>query len=183
MKKTIAGSFVLLALSSSAFAQFSADESKENTGGWEQTTNVDEMTGEKTNYLLSPVTTNTKKMGFPYGNLASSMGFGCSKKGEWAYFWFKSSPNITDRQVESGYNTIKTRIKFGDVLDKISLVQDWGAETLHAQYPKWLIKHLKGKSTTMLELNWYGSPGTTFKYNTAGFDAAYKAFHESCKAL
>lgn len=140
----------------------------------------DKMTGEKSSYAHSPTETSTKKMEFPYSGTTGSVGVGCDKDSEWAYFNFSKSPNLTSKDVEDGYNVISTRIKWGKESEHVTLIQTWGADSLHFRDDGYAINKIIASNSVLLELDWHGSPGTYFEFPLKGSSAALKKIRSAC---
>jgi hypothetical protein len=117
-------------------------------------------------------------MGFPYHDVAAWMGVGCDGKSEWAYIGFSEAPNLTDTEIENGYNRITTRIKWGEAIQEVELVQEWGAASLHFQADGQAISKMSSSSTALLELKWYGQNRPHFSFP---LDGASKAIAEARK--
>lgn len=150
---------------------------------WSYRISVDEMTQERSVYLSSKIGTTTRSMSFPYTGTESAIYFGCNKKSKWAYFWFSNQPNIVNDQTKSGYSLSKSRIRFDDALDSITMTQDWGSKFMHARYPDWLSNKLVGVDNVRLELHWHGEGRAVFSYDVSGFKSLYSDFIKECSAL
>lgn len=147
---------------------------------WNTTESKDKMSGKKSSYALSPTITPVKKMKFPYNSVTASVGVGCDKDSEWAYFNFSQSPNLTGEETKDGYNVISTRIKWGKESEHVTLIQTWGAPSLHFRDKKYAISKIIASNSILLELDWHGSPGTYFEFPLRGSSAALKKIRASC---
>jgi len=141
---------------------------------WTTSTSRDEMTGERSCYAASPRTGPQKAMGFPYGDVQAWLGVGHDSDDEWAYVGFSESPNLTDTETKDGYNVITTRIKWDDEIETVSLIQEWGAKSLHFRYGTAAIAKMARSNTVLLELNWYGQGKTYFQFSLNGSSAAIR---------
>ncbi len=150
---------------------------------WTVFESTDEMTGKTSVYLSSENGTTTRPMDFPYTGTRSSINLGCNANDIWSYFWFSSKPNISNDLTESGYSRSKSRIRFDNTLDTISLTQEWGSKFMHVTYENWFIDKLKQRKTVKLELNWHAQNNTIFEYNVHGFVPAYTNFKQKCSKL
>ena len=147
---------------------------------WVTSVSKDEMTGEFTAFAHSPRSYPSKKMGFPYHDVYSYMGMGCSADKEWVYLGFNDSPNLSKDTTESGYNLIKTRIKWNDNVEDISLTQDWGAKFLSFSDDSIVISKIENSSTALVELQWHGEQATYFKYSLNGSSKAISEIRAKC---
>lgn len=139
---------------------------------WNIFNSTDEMTEKKAIYLKSENGTTIHPMDYPYSGTESRIIFGCNDNDIWSYFWFSTKPNITNDVTEHGYSRSKSRIRFDNTLDTISLTQEWGSKFMHVIYASWFIDNLKQSSTVKLELNWHSQNNTIFEYNVHGFAPA-----------
>lgn len=149
---------------------------------WVTSTSKDEMTGQLSAYAHSPTAYPSKKMSFPYHNVKSWIGVGCDKDNEWVYFGFNDSPNLTKDETKSGYNLIKTRIKWDGNVESTSLTQDWGARFIHFRDYKSAISKIASSKSTLLELQWHGQQPTYFTYSLDGSSKAIAEIREKCSA-
>ena len=119
-------------------------------------------------------------MGFPYHDVNSWMGVGCDADNEWVYLGFNDSPNLSKDTTESGYNLIKTRIKWDDNVEDVSLTQDWGAKFLHFKDDSVVTSKIAASSSALVELQWHGEQPTYFKYSLSGSSKAISEIREKC---
>lgn len=149
---------------------------------WVTSTSTDKMTGEFSAYAHSPTAYPSAKMEFPYHDVNSWMGVGCDAKNEWVYFGFNSAPNLANDKTEDGYNLIRTRIKWNDNVENVSLTQDWGAKFIHFRNDASAISKISASSTALLELQWHGNQPTYFKYSLNGSSKAIAEIRAKCAA-
>ena len=143
--------------------------------------NEDVMTNEFSAHAHSINTKPLKLMSFPYQNVVSWMGYGCSKDSEWAYIGFSGAPNLNDTETEDGYNSIVTRIKWGnDEVNKIRLTQDWGEKFIHFVDDESSIRNIMNNSSVLLELNWHGQGNVHFKFSLDGSTKAINSAQKAC---
>lgn len=147
---------------------------------WEMSTETDKMTGKRQVYATSPTVPPTTRMEFPYRDVKAWLGVGCSAKSEWAYIGFTKAPNLTDTETESGYNRINTRIKWNDSVQNMTLTQKWGASFLQFQDGRQAISRIISSRSSLLELQWYGQPGTYFSFPLDGASTAVEAMRKQC---
>lgn len=148
---------------------------------WTTSTSKDEMTGKISAYASSNDISPSKPMGFPYATLKAWLGIGCNSESEWAYIGFTSQPNLNNTETNSGYNSIDTRIKWGDSLEGVELNQDWGSKFIHFIDDKRAILGIEKSSSVLLELDWHGNGKTYFKFPLSGSSKALKKIREACK--
>lgn len=147
---------------------------------WEASTSVDQMSGKRKAFASSPTVYPTKKMGFPYSDVMAWLGVGCDGKSEWAYIGFSSSPNLADTETEHGYNRIRTRIKWNETIENVTLIQEWGASFIHFQNDRNAITKISGSDSALLELKWHGQQSTYFDFPMDGSSAALKSMRSKC---
>ena len=147
---------------------------------WTTSFSKDEMTGEISAHAHSPSVYPTKRMQFPYDDARGWLGVGCDNDSEWAYFGFNESPNITDDDTKSGYNSIRTRVKWDDSIETTTLTQTWGARFLHFSDDRAAIQKIATGSEVLLELNWHGQPRTYFKFSLNGSSEALQEIRAKC---
>ena len=148
--------------------------------GWDTSLSKDEMTGERSAYASSPITGPTKRMGFPYSDTKAWLGVGCDGTNEWVYVGFNTAPNLNKADTEDGYNLIRTRIKWDDKVENITLTQPWGAKYIHFRDDKSIISNIAKSNSVLLELNWHGEGKTYFKFSLSGSSAALKKIRSEC---
>lgn len=147
---------------------------------WDTTTSVDKMTDKKSAYATSSYTSSMEPMSFPYSNIKSFIGIGCTETSSWAYIGFSDSPNLVNTKTEDGYSVINTRIKFDNIVKNERLTQDWGSKFIHFYNAEKIIQKIKQSKTLLLELNWYGNSPTYFKYQLDDAERAINSIFNSC---
>ena len=171
MKRRIIVSIIVLmfvlSLASSASDQWSTFFSK------------DEMTGEENWYATSLTIGPTEKMNFPYGDVTAYLGVGYDGEDEWIYIGFTEAPNLNGTIIKDGYNLIKTRIKWDDELENISMTQNWGSKIIHFQNNKIVVSKIVESNTMLLELDWYGEDKVYFRFSLAGSSTAIDKIHDA----
>lgn len=150
---------------------------------WTTSTFKDKMTGKLKAYAHSPSVMPSKRMSFPYNDVRAWLGVGCDGKNEWAYIGFNSAPNLADTETEDGYNLIRTRIKWNDQLENVSLTQNWSAEFIHFRHDGPAISKIAGSNTTLLELQWHGEQPTYFEFSLDGSSKAISEIRAKCSKL
>ena len=157
---------------------------------WDMDIKKDKMSGEISTYASSPTVTSDEKMRFPYSNTKSWIGIGCKDGKEWAYFGFSESPNLLNTETQSGYNILYTKVKIGNKIDTVKLIQRWGDRFLSisngSQYTNFLnsenfIEKLKQGKSILLELNWHGNGKTYFTYSLKGSTRVLNKMQNECK--
>ncbi len=147
---------------------------------WQVSTSRDPMTGELMAYANSPEAYPQKVMAFPYENVSSWLGVACTKNRMRAYVGFSESPNLIDTSPENGYSTLYPRIKWDNDLEYVEMLQNWGDKFLHFRNVPAAITKIRGANTVLLELNWYGSSPTYFKYSLNGSSSAVVEIKKLC---
>lgn len=148
--------------------------------GWDTSLSKDEMTGEQSAYAISPTVAPTEKMNFPYGDTKAWLGVGCDGKNEWAYIGFNNAPNLNNTDTEDGYNRIRTRIKWDNKVENVTLIQEWGAAFIHFSDDESAIANIAKSTSVLLELNWHGNGKTYFRFPLDGSSAALQTIREEC---
>lgn len=147
---------------------------------WVTSTSKDEMTGNFSAYAHSPTAYPSKKMEFPYHNVSSWMGVGCDAKNEWVYFGFSDAPNLSNDETKDGYSLIRTRIRWNNVVENVSLTQDWGAKFIHFRDDAAAISKIAVSSSALLELQWHGQQPTYFNFSLNGSSKAISEIRAKC---
>ncbi|WP_415712704.1 hypothetical protein [Maridesulfovibrio sp.] len=148
--------------------------------GWTTQTSNDEMDGTTNCFAHSQDVRPTKAMSFPYAKVRAWLGVGTDGKSEWAYIGFSEEPNIINKKVGNGYGTIKTRIKWGDRVEEISLTQDWGSKFIHFNYDSQIIAKIAKHGKVMIELDWFRQGKRYFVFSLQGSSAALAKIRNSC---
>lgn len=98
---------------------------------WTTSQSEDEMSGVKRSFAFSPHVESTTRMRMPYTGTTGRLAVGCNDNSEWAYIVFSETPNLLNVTLEDGRNRIRTRMRWDDDVENITLIQTWGANTLH----------------------------------------------------
>lgn len=159
---------IILMLSVSAYAQ------------WTNSVSEDEMTGERSCFAQSPVTSATKEMSFPYTDTYAWLGIGYDGQSEWVYFGFSNEPNLTDDDTMDGYDRINTRIKWDNEVVNATFTQEWGSKFIHFTNDRAAITKIIQSNTVLLELSWYGEGQTYFRFSLQGSSDAIRKMRSSC---
>jgi len=139
------------------------------------------MTGATSYHAHSAQTPATEPMGFPYQNTRAWLGYGCSGFSEWAYIGFSESPNLGGTTIADGHERIRTRIRWDeDAPETVDLRQDWGASFIRFAYGVQTVERMTSAGSVLLELNWYGSGGTYFRFSLSGSSAAIARARAEC---
>lgn len=136
--------------------------------GWTVHSSTDEMEGTTNCFASSQSVNPTKPMKFPYNDVNAWLGIGNNGKSEWAYIGFSKEPNIIDKKPDNGYSVIKTRMKWDDQIEIVTLTQDWGSKFLHFALDSRMISKIAKHKKVMLELNWYGQGQKYFVFPLTG---------------
>lgn len=147
---------------------------------WGNTRSKDEMTGKQSSYATSPTVAPKAPMAFPYQGTTAWLGVGCDKGSEWAYIGFSKAPNLNNTETEDGYNIIKTRFKWNEAVETVTLTQKWGAEFIHFQNDRDAISRIASASAAVLELDWHGQRPVHFEFPLRGSSAALSKMRNEC---
>lgn len=147
---------------------------------WGTFDSSDEMSGDKSSYAVSPKTTPTRQMGFPYQGVKAQLAVGCDGSSEWAYLHFTESPNLSNTKTKDGYNLVKTRVRWDDNVVNEEMSQDWGAQFIHFQNRAAAISKIAGSSSVMVELDWHGEGAVRFPFTLNGSSAAIQKIRSEC---
>lgn len=150
---------------------------------WRSFTSSDELTGDQSAYAASPRVGATRRMNFPYGDVRGWVGVGCDASSEWAYVGFTDSPNLTNTDTQSGFDLIRTRARFNDTVENVTLTQQWGASALHFRNDSEIITKLTEANSLMLELSWYGEQQSLFEFSLNGSAAAISDMRSFCSSF
>jgi hypothetical protein len=150
---------------------------------WSTFNSKDAMTGEFSAYATSPPVGPLKKMSFPYSDVLGRVTVGCDKDSEWGYFQFTKQPNIADDTTKDGYNLIRTRIRWDNVMDYVTLTQKWGSEFIHFKDSRSSVLNIATSNSLLLELKWYGEGSTHFKFSLNGSDKALVKIRSLCSNI
>ena len=149
---------------------------------WKTSKNVDKMTGTGSSYAHSPSVNSDPAMDFPYNNVRAWLGVGCDENSEWAYIGLNESPNLTDTKTQDGYDRIKTRIKWDDLVKEVELTQKWGDNFLSFTNDGYDIAKIQSSNTVLLELKWYGEGDVYFEFPLNGSSKAINKIRRECKS-
>lgn len=150
---------------------------------WTNSRSVDEMTGAASAYAHSPQVSATQPMAFPYQDTRAWLGFGCDGRNEWAYIGFSDAPNLLNTTLREGHSRIETRIRWGDEpVENVRFTQQWGSSFLNfaITHVHPAIEKMESSSTVLVELEWYGSGRTLFRFPLAGSSAAMQQARSQC---
>lgn len=148
---------------------------------WRNTVSRDEMTGEVSAYAISPSASPTRPMAFPYNDVTGFLAFGCNGNSEWAYIGFSEEPNLTNQSIQDGYSSFRMRIKWDDEIETVQMTQPWGSRFLHFRSYAPAIAKMISSNTVLVELDWYGSGKTYFRFSLAGSSNAIARARASCR--
>ena len=154
---------------------------EEARNSWSTSTSEDEMTKLKSAYATSPSVFSTRNMSFPYEGVQAWLGVGCDSKSEWAYIGFTKSPNLLNTETEDGYNIIKTRVKWGGVIERVRFTQSWGSKFIHFTNKSSAISKLSSNNNALLELKWHGQDQIYFNFPLKGSTAAIAEIRKICR--
>lgn len=152
------------------------------TPTWRTSSSIDEMTEKSSHYASSPSVRPDSKMQFPYHDVRSWIGVGCSGGRTWAYFGFDEAPNLTNDETKSGYNLINARIKWDQNITSVELHQEWGDRFLTFANSASAIANLAGANNVKLELSWYGQERPVFTYSLKGSSKAIAEIKSKCRS-
>lgn len=169
----------VIASNSSTKAQASKSQARPKPQ-WRTSTSKHEMTGKFSAYAQSPSAAPSKKMDFPYHDVNGWIGVGCNSENEWVYFGFDSAPNLTKDKAKDGYNLIKTRVKWNNQMENVSLTQDWGSRFIHFQNDSSAIAKIAASKTAMLELQWHGEQPAYLTFTLNGSSKAISEIRAKC---
>lgn len=170
MKRLMITSILILSFTELAFGQ------------WYSRKSADEMTGEKSSYAYSQKTKPNRIMDTPYSNVTAFIGVGCDKSDKWVYFGFSGAPNLTGNSTMSGYDIIRTRIKWDNEVENIRLRQDWGKRFIHVEEDSHAISKLKSSNKVLLELEWYGEGSVYFEFDLTGSSKTMQKTFSECRS-
>jgi len=150
--------------------------------GWTSHESTDAMTEEKRSFASSPVVPPVNRMGSPYSRVTMSLHIGCDADSEWIYFAASEKPNIADDETESGYNVIRTRLRWDEEVVETRLTQSWGERFLRVSYTHRddAIARVIASSVVRLELNWFGEGRVYFDVPLRGSSAAVAEARARC---
>lgn len=147
---------------------------------WRPNITEDQMTGEVNAYANSDIVMAKKRMGFPYSDTKAWLGVGCDTNHQWAYVGFNGAPNLNDTETKDGYNRIRTRIRWDDSVENVTLYQEWGDRFLGFAEDESAIRKITQSNTVLLEFNWHGEGSTYFQFSLDGSAAAVAKIRSEC---
>lgn len=147
---------------------------------WRTTVSRDEMTGEQKSFAMSPTVPSTRLMDFPYRGTTGTLAVGCDRSSEWVYFNFSKAPNLNRTQTRDGFNEIRTRIRWDESIEDVTLIQRWGATSLHFRNAQDAIQKIAASNSVMLQLNWHGQDQVHFEIPLRGSSAALGEIRSQC---
>lgn len=147
---------------------------------WSTFDSSDEMTGDQSSYAISPKTTTTSPMGFPYRGVQARLAVGCDASSEWAYINFTQAPNLNNGDIKDGYSLFRTRVRWDEAVVTEQLTQKWGAEFMHFRNKAAVIQKIGGASSVMVELNWHGEGAVRFPFTLNGSSKALQEIRGKC---
>ena len=148
---------------------------------WKSHIMKDEMSGEKTFYTFNDKVKSTRSMSFPYNKTNSFIALMCKKNRITFSFLFNVAPNISNAEIiTKNFNNIKTRIKFGEKITDVELLQKWGGKQVSLRNYEQYLPDLKNSDELLLELDWHGEGKVYFKFPTKGFSIALEDLKNKC---
>jgi hypothetical protein len=147
---------------------------------WTTFTSRDEMTGKQSCHAHSPATRPEERMAFPYADVSAWLGVGYDGASEWVYVGFSDSPNLLDTNTGDGYSRLQTRVRWDDTIENVTMTQEWGAKFLQFDGDVDVVRKIAESQTVLLELNWYGSGRTFFRFSLNGSPAAIATMRDTC---
>lgn len=147
---------------------------------WTTSQSEDEMTGVKSSFAFSPSVESTTRMRMPYTGTTGRLAVGCDNSSEWAYIIFSESPNLLNTTIEDGRNRIRTRMRWDDDVENVTLIQRWGANSLHFSNASSAIQKIMNSNEALLELDWYGENKTYFSFSLEGSSSAISQVKNQC---
>ena len=82
---------------------------------------------------------------------------------------------------DNGYNIIKTRVKWGDVIERVRFTQSWGSKFIHFTNKSSAISKLSSNNNALLELKWHGQDQIYFDFPLKGSTAAIAEIRKICR--
>ena len=141
-------------------------------GQWVVSSSTDEMTGKKSFYATSSITSPNRAMNFPYNDVKAWIGIGYNGENEWVYIGFTKRPNLTNTDTKDGYDLIKTRIKWDNSIETVSFTQRWGDKFIHFVDGEAAIEKIFKYGKVLIELPWYGEGSVYFEFSLRGSSSA-----------
>jgi hypothetical protein len=145
-------------------------------GQWSITAVEDEMSGIVYGVAYSSLVAPNTTMGFPYGDVKARMSVMVSESGHsLVYFEFTESPNINNTRADGGYNRFRTRIKWDDDLEVVSMRQKRGGSLLEFEKKQSALYKIAHANNVLLEVSWYGEGFVYFEFSLSGSSKALSA--------
>ena len=148
---------------------------------WTVTVRKDEMTGEETRYVLSPLVPPVSPVGLRYRSIKAGLGVGYDGEDEWVYIWFNQIPIFDDTEFKGDYEIINTRIKWDDEIEGVQLYNDGlASDVIYFSDNKKVVSKIINSDTMLLELILFGEGNVYFQFPLVGAAEAinelYKKF-------
>lgn len=168
----------------SAASAPSASDSSSNsaTPTWSVFSSVDKMTDVKSWYAISPDVNSVDRLRFPYTGTQANLVVACDKKSKWTYVIFSGSINLTGEDIQDGFDTVTTRIKWDSTIDDVTFTHKWGARSIQFESTGEIVKAIASHNTALLELHWYEQGRVYYRFPLDGARAAIAAAFAKCKA-
>lgn len=153
---------------------------------WKNHSFKNEMTGKQSYFAFTKkLVKSTNPMSFPYNRVTSYIALMCTednKKMSFS-FLFNIAPNITNKEIiVKNFDNIKTRIKFGEKITNVELLQKWGGKQVTLRNHEQYLDDLKNSNEILLELDWHGNGKRYFRHSIIGFSKAYEELKTRCGA-
>lgn len=174
--------FLIIGMLWAYFASISPEnvETGKPLSGWSQSSSPGELTETISYFAVSARTTPTRKLNYPYEQIAVSLGFGCDGSDEWMYLSFSEPPNIDDAVVEEESNRYTFKIQFDDDSARYAMTQKFGTRSLHFKDDAQVAQRVLDASSMTLEVNWYSEGVVRFVFALEGSAEAIAAARGKC---
>jgi len=152
---------------------------------WTEHSRKNEMTGQMLFYAFTNDVKSINPMSFPYNKTTSSISLACSEKNKKmsVSFLFNVAPNINNKEIiVKNFDSIKTRIKFGEKITNVELFQKWGSRAIGFRNSEQYFADLNISDELLLELDWHGNGKVYFKHTITGFSKVFEAIKSKCGA-
>lgn len=153
--------------------------------GWKVTEGNDPMAESKTYYATSPMVKSLEGMRHPYSDVESWIGVGCSNKYYWAYIGYTNS-NFTGGEYKRGKTYHKTKIKYDDKLENITLFEGSSGRDhleVYIKDERHFLRQIMSSNEVTTGISWHKMGDVWFKYPLSGSDGAIREVFEKCKAV
>gem|GEM_PF-727891 len=144
---------------------------------WTVTVRKDEMTGEETRYVLSPLVPPVSPVGLRYRSIKAGLGVGYDGEDEWVYIWFNQIPIFDDTEFKDDYEIINTKIKWNKKVEDVQLYREWASDVIYFLDSENVVSKIMNSDMMLLELNLDGER-VYFQFPLEG---AHKAINELYK--